>query len=68
MPTFDPSGSYTAIIAFVVGLINNYAPFLGITTQSVVTVASAVVVLYGVYKQYVAHKKLAISAGVQGIK
>jgi len=66
-PVFDASGSYTAVIAFVVGLINNYAPFLGITTQSVVTVASAIVVLYGVYRQYVAHKALAKVAGVKGI-
>jgi hypothetical protein len=66
--TYDQSGNYTAIIAFVVGLINNFAPFLGVTTQGVVAIISAITVVYGVYKQWVAHRNLAISAGVKGIK
>ena len=61
--TFDPSGQYTAAIAFVVGLVNNYAPYLGVTVQSVVSVISAVFTLYGIYRAYVAHKALAKSVG-----
>lgn len=66
-PTFDPRGQYTAAIAFIVGLINQYAPFLGVSVQGVVQVVSAVFVLLGLYKAYKEHKKTAVLAGVKGI-
>lgn len=62
--TFDPKGQYTAAIAFIVGLINQYAPFLGVTVQGTVQIISAILVLWGIYKSYKAHKALAVSVGV----
>lgn len=66
-PTFDPSGQYTALIAFFVSLINQYAPYLGLTVQAVVQFLSAVAVLYGIFKAYKNHRDVAITAGVKGI-
>lgn len=56
-PTTDYSGIYTAIAGLLVSGLAN----LGIVTNAgdIATIIGAVVILAGLVKQYIAHKKLA---------
>lgn len=59
---YDQTGSYTALAGMVVIILTK----VGIITDttSVVTIIAGVVALYGIIRQFIAHKKLATLAGV----
>lgn len=59
---YSQSGSYMAIAGLVVAGLAK----IGVVTDpaSIVTIVAGIVALVGVIKQYIAHKKLAVAAGV----
>lgn len=58
---YTQAGNYTAVAGLVVMLFAK----VGIVTDagSVASIIGAVVIVVGLVKQYIAHKKLAVSAG-----
>lgn len=59
--TYNPNGSYIAIAGVIAMILAKF----GVTTdaQSIVTIILGAVTLFGIVKQYIAHKKLAIQVG-----
>lgn len=59
---YDQSGSYTALAGVIVGLLAHFN--INTTVNDVLTVIGAVVCITGIVKQYIAHRKVAIQAGM----
>lgn len=59
--TYDPSGSYIAIAGFLVSILGHYG--VVVASNDVVGIIAAIATIYGIVRQYMAHKSLAITAG-----
>ncbi len=59
--TYSQNGSYIAIASVIVMILSKF----GIPTdaQTIITVITGAVALFGIIKQYQAHKNLAIQVG-----
>lgn len=64
--TYDQSGNYTVLAGLVVSIINHFLPYLGVTVNDVVAVIGAGAILIGAIRQYIAHRKLAVTVGAIG--
>ncbi len=57
----DYSGSYIAIAGILVTILGRFG--VVVATNDAVSIIAALVMIYGIVKQMVAHRNLAISAG-----
>lgn len=58
---YSQAGSYTAIAGVIAMVISHFG--LSVGQDSIVAVIAGAVALYGIIKQFIAHKKLAVSTG-----
>ncbi len=61
-PQSDTSGSYIAIAGIIALILTKFG--VNADSQSIMTVITGAVTLFGIIRQLLAHKKLAIQAGV----
>lgn len=59
---YSQSGNYTALAGIVVILLSKLG--INVDIATLMTIAGGVAALYGVYRQWVAHKDLAVVTGV----
>lgn len=59
----DTSGSYIAIAGFVVSILGHYG--VVVASNDVIGIIAAIVTLYGIARQFMAHKALAASVGAK---
>lgn len=59
--TYTQAGNYTALIGLAVMILAKF----GIVTDadSIATIVSGILILVGIIKQFIAHKKLAVATG-----
>ena len=63
---YDQTGIYVAIAGIIVSILGHF----GITAESdsISQVIGAVVIVVGLVRQYIAHKKLAVATGAYIVK
>ncbi len=59
---YSQTGNYVALAGLIVTLLSHFG--LNVAVGDITTVIGAIVVIVGLAKQYIAHKNLAIQAGV----
>lgn len=58
---YSQSGNYLALAGLVVMILGRFGVI--VATNDIVTVFAAIVTIYGIIRQFMAHKTLAIQAG-----
>lgn len=58
---YDQSGNYIALAGVIVGVLAKFN--IIVDEHSIATVLAAIVIIVGIIKQRIAHKKLAITTG-----
>lgn len=64
-PVYDQTGSYVGMAGIVVGILAGFG--VNTNVQDVGAIISSVLIIIGIVKQFIAHRNLAIAAGVHPI-
>ena len=56
-PTYDQSGNYIALAGLAVTILGKFG--IVVASNDIVSIIAGAVTIYGIYRQFVAHKALA---------
>lgn len=58
---YDQTGSYTALAGLAVVILGKFG--VVVASNDIIAIIAGIISIYGIYRQFIAHKTLAIAAG-----